>query len=86
MLVSKQCKQLKIGSRVLTVKSYKFWALLYSSHGEMNILFLSIILHISAVFATYSHSCLSSLLFIQWLHLAAHPAKILPFSQNFVKI
>ena len=37
MLISKEFKQLKIGVGALTVKSYKFWALLYSSHDEMNI-------------------------------------------------
>ena len=36
-LISKEFKQLKIGVGVLTVKSHKFWALLYSSHGEINI-------------------------------------------------
>ena len=37
MLISKEFKQLKIGFGALTVKSHKFWALLYSSHDEMNI-------------------------------------------------
>ena len=37
MLVSKKFKQLEIGFGASTVKSHKFWALLYSGHGEMNI-------------------------------------------------
>ena len=37
MLVSKEFKQLKIGFGARTAKSHKFWALLYSSHNEMNI-------------------------------------------------
>ena len=37
MLVSKEFKQLEIGVGALTVKSHKFWALLYSSHVEMDI-------------------------------------------------
>ena len=36
MLISKEFKQMKIGFGALTVKSHKFWALLYSSHDEMN--------------------------------------------------
>ena len=35
MLISKEFKRLKIGFGAMTVKSHKFWALLYSSHGEM---------------------------------------------------
>ena len=30
-------KLLKIGFGALTVRFYKFWALLYSGHGEMNL-------------------------------------------------
>ena len=44
MLVSKEFKQLEIGVKqleigvgALTVKSHKFWALLCSSHDEMDI-------------------------------------------------
>ena len=37
MLVKKMFKQLKTWFGALTVKSHKFWAVLYSSHGEMNI-------------------------------------------------
>ena len=36
MLIRKELKQLKIGVGALTVKSHQFWALLYSSHDEMN--------------------------------------------------
>ena len=37
LLISKKFKQLKIGFGALTVTSHKLWALLYSSHDEMNI-------------------------------------------------
>ena len=37
ILISKKFRQLKIWVMALTVNSYKFWALLFSSHDEMNI-------------------------------------------------
>ena len=37
MLASKKFKPLKIWFGASTVKSHKFWAVLYSGHGEMNI-------------------------------------------------
>ena len=37
LLISKKFKQLKIGFGALTVKSLKFWALLYSSDDEIYI-------------------------------------------------
>ena len=35
--VNREFKQLKIGFGALTVKSHIFWALLYSSHNDMDI-------------------------------------------------
>ena len=37
MLVTTIFKQLKIGFAALTVKFHKFWAVLHSNPGEMNI-------------------------------------------------
>ena len=36
-MISKEFEQLKIGFGAMTVKSHEFWALLYSSHDNMNI-------------------------------------------------